>query len=33
MFLPWLFFNPLMHACGLIGFFGLLANSLVVPYI
>jgi Zn-dependent protease with chaperone function len=33
MFLPWLFFNPLMHSFGLIAFFGLLANTMAVPRI
>lgn len=33
MFLPWLFFNPLVHTFGQIAFFGLLANTMAVPWI
>jgi Zn-dependent protease with chaperone function len=33
MFLPWLFFNPMVHAFGQIAFLGLLANTMMVPRI
>lgn len=31
MFLPWILFNPLTHAFGILAFFGLLFTTLVVP--
>jgi len=33
MFLPWIFFNPLTHAFGGFGFYGLLLTTLAVPRI
>lgn len=32
-FLPWIFFNPLMHAFGFFAFYGLLFTTLAVPRI
>jgi hypothetical protein len=33
MYLPWIFFNPLIHAFGFFAFFGLLFTTLGVPRI
>jgi Zn-dependent protease with chaperone function len=33
MFLPWIFFTPLLHAFGFFGFFGLLITTLIIPRI
>lgn len=33
MFFPWIYFNPLIHTFGIIGFFGLLFTTLIVPRI
>jgi Zn-dependent protease with chaperone function len=32
-FLPWVFFNPLMHEFGVLAFYGLLFTTIGMPYL